>query len=79
MTNCFDCNDTFDLVDCKWVMLNTAILVQDSAIESKFVIYNVMTGRPVAIHQPDARMGLGIRIIKTAPNEQVLACGMFDS
>jgi hypothetical protein len=60
-------------------MQNTAILVQDTAIESKFVIYNVMTGRPIAVHSPDAHMGLGIRIIKQAPNEKTLACGMFDS
>lgn len=78
LTNVFDCSDTFDLVDCKWVMQSTAILVQDAAIDSKFVIYNVMTGRPIAVFSPDANMGLGIRIIKQAPNEKTLACGMFD-
>lgn len=53
--------EIFDLTDCKFVMKNTAILVQDSAIESKFVIYSVMTGRPLAVHTPDADHGLGIR------------------
>jgi hypothetical protein len=39
LTNCFDVStEIFDLVDCKFVMKNTAILLQDSAIESKFVI-----------------------------------------
>lgn len=52
LTNSFEVADTFDLVDCKWVMKNTAILVQDCCLESKFVIYSAMTGRPLVIHQP---------------------------
>lgn len=62
LVNCFDVSgEIFDLTDCKFVMKNTAILVQDSSIESKFVIYSAMTGRPIAIHTPNADHGLGIR------------------
>ena len=27
MVNCFEATENFDMQDCKWVMLNTAILV----------------------------------------------------
>ena len=51
LTNCFDVSaHIFDLTDCRWVMRNTAILAQDCAVESKFVIFSVMTGNPLAIH-----------------------------
>ena len=39
--------DVYDAQDCKWVMENTAILVQDSPLESQFVIYAAMTGAKI--------------------------------
>ena len=51
LTNAFDVSpETFDIVDCKWVMKNTAILVQDCALESKFVIYSALTGHVIMSH-----------------------------
>jgi len=44
LTNQFEVPDIYDAQDCKWAMNNTAIMVQDSPLESKFVIYAVMTG-----------------------------------
>ena len=79
LTNAFEVSgDTFDMQDCKWTMKNTAILVQDSPLESKFVLYSAMTGRPIAVHAPNANSGLGIRNLSVSPSEQLLVCGMFD-
>jgi hypothetical protein len=65
LTNCFDVsNDIFDMADCKWALKNTAILVQDSCLESKFVIYSATSGRALAVHTPGKDFGLGIRQIK---------------
>ena len=51
LTNAFDVSaDTFDIVDCKWIMKNTAILVQDCALESKFVVYSALTGHVIMTH-----------------------------
>jgi len=59
-------------------MNNTAIMVQDSPLESKFVIYAVMTGQKIIQHTPEANLGLGIRTISISPNAKVLACGIYD-
>lgn len=79
ITNAFEVGETLDLVDCKWVMKATAILVQDNPVESKFVIYSAMTGRAIAVHTPNANSGLGIKQISVSPNEKLLVCGMFDT
>jgi len=50
MVNCFEAVENFDVQDCKWIMQNTAILVQDSPLEPKFVIYSALTGSTIAIH-----------------------------
>lgn len=51
LTNSFEVGtETFDAQDCKWTMGNTAILIQDNSIESKYVLYSAMTGRPIAVH-----------------------------
>ena len=44
IVNGFEAPEIWDPVDCKWVMDNTAIMVQDNPIESCFTIYNAMTG-----------------------------------
>lgn len=60
-------------------MHNTAILVQDSPLESQFVIYAAMTGAKIVCHQPEANMGLGIRTLSHSPNSKLLACGIYDT
>ena len=80
LTNSFEVTgDIFDMVDCRFVLKNTAILVQDSCLESKFVIYSATSGRPLAVHEPGSSYGLGIRQIKQSPNEKMLVCGMYSN
>ena len=79
VTNQIELPDVYDAQDCKWVMNNTAIMVQDSPLESQFVIYAAMTGAKIVSHQPEANMGLGIRTLSPSPNSKMLACGIFDS
>ena len=71
--------DVYDATDCKWVMHNTAILVQDSPLESKFVIYAAMTGSKIVQQTPEANLGLGIRKLSPSPNSKMLACGIYDT
>ena len=79
LTNQFEVPDIYDAQDCKWAMNNTAIMVQDSPLESKFVIYAVMTGQKIVQHTPEANLGLGIRTLSQSPNAKMLACGIYDS
>ena len=79
MVNTFETLETFDVADCKWVMLNTAILVQDNPLEPRFVIYAALTGNPIAVHAPKCNGGLGIRNLSISPSANLLACGTFDT
>ena len=60
-------------------MNNTAILVQDSPLESKFVIYSAMTGTKIVQQTPENNLGLGIRTLSPSPNNKMLACGIYDT
>ena len=60
-------------------MNNTAIMVQDSPLESQFVIYAAMTGTKIIRHTPEAHLGLGIRTLSHSPNAKLLACGIYDT
>ena len=79
MVNCFETTETFDMQDCKWVMLNTAILVQDNPLEPRFVIYSAMTGAAIVVHQPNASLGLGIRNLTVSTNAKMIACCLYDT
>ena len=79
LTNQFEVNEIYDAKDCKWVMNNTAIMVQDSPLEAKFAIYAVMTGQKIVSHTPEVNLGLGIRTLSASPNSKLLACGIYDS
>jgi hypothetical protein len=79
MVNSFDTTETYDLVDCKWTMQNTAILVQDNPLEARFVIYAALTGNPIAVHKPDAQMGLGVRSLLVSPSAKMIACGLYET
>lgn len=79
LTNQFEIPEIYDAVDCKWVMNNTAIMVQDNPLESSFVIYAAMTGSKIVQHNPEANMGLGIRTLSQSPNSKMLACGIYDT
>ena len=42
--------DTFDLVDVMWCKEDTSLLVVDTPLESKILIYSAMTGEYLAKH-----------------------------
>ena len=71
--------EIYDAQDCKWVMHDTAILVQDSALEAQFIVYSAMTGAKIVCHQPNVNMGLGIRTLSHSPNQKLLACAIYDA
>ena len=79
IVNGFETPEIWDPVDCKWVMSNTGIAVQDNPIESCFTIYNAMTGQAIVKHTPDSHLGLGIRKLVESPNGKLTACGLFDT
>jgi len=53
--------DTFDLIDLMWAKEDTSILVYDTPLESKLLIYSAMTGEIVAKHNLSSGPGLGIK------------------
>lgn len=65
--------------DVKWIMRNTAILVQDSPTEPRFVIYSALTGSAIAIHKRKCNIGLGVRRLQISPCSKLLACGTYSS
>ena len=77
--NAYEITDIQDPVDCKWVMGNTSILVQDNPLESTFILYSAMTGSPIVKHNPDSHLGLGIRNLAFSPNTKMIACGLYDT
>ena len=79
LTNQFECAEIYDAQDCKFVMNDTAIMVQDSPLEAQFIIYSGMTGAKIVSHQPEVNMGLGIRTLAYSPNDKLIACGIYDS
>lgn len=79
LTNQFETPEIYDACDIKWVMNNTAILVQDNPLEAQFVIYSAMTGSRIISHQPEVNMGLGIRTLSLSPNKKLIACGIYDT
>jgi len=43
--NTFEVNgELIDAQDLKWTMRSTALLVQDSCLESRYVVYSALTG-----------------------------------
>ena len=79
IVNGFETPEMWDPVDCKWVMDNSGVVVQDNPIESRFTIYNAMTGQAIVNHTPDSHLGLGIRRLVPSPNGKLTACGLFDT
>lgn len=74
----FEIADVFDAQDIRWCTPNTSIMVMDSCLDAKIVVYSAMTGKPLNRLQMDVKSGLGVRKFKNAPNSKILACGMFD-
>jgi hypothetical protein len=53
--------DIFDLTDLMWAKEDTSILVYDTPLEAKVIIYSAMTGEVVAKHNLMSGPGLGIK------------------
>ena len=69
--------DTFDLADIMWTKEDTAILVYDTPLEAKVLIYSVMTGEIVAKHNMSSP-GLGIKQVNLSPNGIFMCVAFFD-
>lgn len=80
--------DTFDLTDLFWCKEDSAILVYDSPLESRFMVYSAMTGDKLVEHkftptslasgQPGS-LGLGIKSMSLSPNGLFLLALFFDT
>ena len=44
--------ELLDAQDVKWTMKNTALLVQDSNLDSRYAVFSALTGQVLAIHTP---------------------------
>ena len=44
--------ETLDMNDLQWCKLDSAILVWDTPLENKLIIYSALTGEPLAKHMP---------------------------
>ena len=69
--------DTFDLKDVKWTNGDSAILVWDTALDPKILIYSVATGDLINKFEPEV-VGLGIKSLTIAPNESMISAGLYD-
>lgn len=70
--------DTFDLADIMWAKEDTAILVYDTPLEAKILIYSAMTGEIVAKHNLNGP-GLGIKSVNLSPNGIFMTVAFFDT
>jgi len=69
--------DTFDLTDIMWCKEDTSILVYDSPLEAKILIYSAMTGECLVKNNlqmsttaklGESILGLGIKSVTISPN-----------
>ena len=75
--------DTFDMADLMWCKEDTSILVYDSALECKFLVYSALTGectgRPNLQQGSACQLGLGIKSVCLSPNLLFTAVAFFDT
>lgn len=55
--------DTFDLQDLKWINGDTYLLVWDSPLDSKLLLYSVGTRDLLTTYTPDV-IGLGLKSVE---------------
>ncbi len=67
---------TFDMSDLLWTKDATSLIVVDTPLEVKFLIYSP-TGNLIATHEPYL-YGLGIEIAKLSNNSRTLSLGFND-
>lgn len=71
--------DTFDMVDLMWIKEDTSILVYDTPLEAKILVYSAMTGEALAKHNLNSIPGLGIKSVSISPNGIFMAAAFFDT
>jgi WD40 repeat protein len=69
--------ETLDLVDLQWIKEDTAILLWDSPLECKILVYSAMTGELIAKHCPHT-LGLGVKSVSSSPNSSYIIAAFFD-
>ncbi len=68
--------DTYDLQDIMWSKDNTGIIISDSILECKILIYSP-TGNLIAEHQP-YQLSLGVKNFNMSTNGHYLTVGFYD-
>ncbi|KAL8224046.1 hypothetical protein R6Q57_019521 [Mikania cordata] len=68
--------DTLDLADVEWSPDDSAIVIWDSPLEYKVLIYS-LDGRCLSKYQA-YESGLGVKTVSWSPNGQSLAVGSYD-
>jgi hypothetical protein len=84
--NTFEVNEATDAADVMWCRDDTALLVYDSLLDSRFWVYSAMTGDCLskvnlpasATSQQSMGLGLGIKSISVSPNGLYIAVAMFE-
>jgi hypothetical protein len=76
--------DTFDAADVIWCKEDTSILVYDSPLEAKVLIYSAMTGECLVKHNfsitnMGGALGLGIKQVSLSLNGFYCVASFFDT
>lgn len=77
--------DTFDMQDLSWCKQDTSIMVYDSALEAKILVYSSLTGECLVRHNfqmatvPSGVVGLGIKSVCFSPNGMYCIAAFFES
>eukprot|EP00347_Sterkiella_histriomuscorum_P020793 403336439 len=69
--------ETFDLVDIMWCKEDTALVVYDTPLEAKVLVYSALTGDILARHQLHSP-GLGVKSVSLSPSGIFMAVAYFD-
>lgn len=69
--------DTYDLQDIKFISGDSSIVVWDTALESKILVYSVGTGDLLSKFEPEV-VGLGVKSLSISPAQNLISTGLYD-
>ena len=88
MVNTFEV-DTFDAADISWCKEDTSIMVYDSPLDAKILIFSAMTGAcltnmnlqnySINAKYGDSSLALGIKSVSLSPNQYYAVASFFDT
>jgi hypothetical protein len=88
MVNTFEI-DTFDAADISWCKEDTSIMINDSPLDAKILIYSAMTGvcqaninlqnYSINAKYGDSSLALGIKSVTLSPNQYYAVASFFDT